>query len=100
MLSLIALSSVLLLDSIALLLGSIDSSSSIIAIGRIDGSLASSFELFESFLEEGAGVSAGAATFHVGGDVGPEAGGVGVFDFFLGEEEVLVLLVGTGGLVS
>ena len=48
-------------------------------------------EVFEGLLEEGGGVFVCAATLHVCGDVGPEGGGVGVFDFLLGGEEVLVL---------
>ena len=56
----------------------------IIGVGCNDGGLAGGFELLECLLEERGGVFAGAATFHVGGDVGPETGGEGVFDFLLG----------------
>lgn len=94
LLSVIALARILLLfDSlIALVFGS----GTIACIS--DCSLAGSFELFKGLLEESAGVFAGAAALHVGGDVGPEAGVEGVFDFFLGGEEVLVLFFWVGGL--
>lgn len=82
----VALNRILLFDSV-IVLGSVGSSS-------VDGSLAGGLEFFESLLEEGSGVFAGATTFHVGGDVGPEAGGAGIFDFLLGEEQALVLLIG------
>ena len=88
LLRVVALSRILLFDSVVLF-GSSGSG----AVDRIDGGFAGGLELLEGFLEEGTGVFVGAATFHVGGDVGPEAGVVGVFDFLLGEKEVLVLLV-------
>lgn len=96
LLSVLALARILLLllfDSIvSLTLGSG-------TIGCVDDcGFAGGFELFEGLLEEGGGVFAGAAAFHVGGDVGPEAGREGVFDFFLGEEEVLVLCFRVRGL--
>ena len=59
--------------------------------GGVDVGLAGRFELFECLLDEGDGVFVRAATFHVCCDVGPEGGGVGVFDFFFGGEEVLFL---------
>lgn len=84
-----ALTRILLFDILAVFLDSTHSS----AIDRVDDRLASRLELFEGLLKEGARVFAGAAVFHVGCDVGPEAGVVGVFDFLLGEKEVLVLFV-------
>ena len=69
----------------------------VVGVGCNDGGLAGGFELLEGLLEERGGVLGGAATFHVGGHVGPEAGGEGVFDFFLGEKEMLMLL---GGMVG
>lgn len=69
----------------------------VVGVGCGDGDLAGGFELFEGLLEEGGGVFGCAATFHAGGDVGPEAGGEGVFDFLFGLEEMLMLL---GGMVG
>ena len=64
----------------------------VVSIGCSDVGLASGFELLESLLEERGGVFGGAPTLHAGGDIGPEAGGEGVFDFLLSQEEVLMLL--------
>ena len=69
----------------------------IVGVGCNDRGLAGGVELLEGLLEERGGVFAGAATFHAGGNVGPEAGGEGVFDFLLGYKEVLMLL---GGIVG
>ena len=59
--------------------------------GGVHVGLAGRFELFEGLVDEGDGVLVRAAAFHVCCDVGPEGGGVGVFDVFLGGEEVLFL---------
>ena len=70
---------------------------SVALLGAVDGvesGLAGGLEVFEGLLEEGGGVLVRAAAFHVGGDVAPEAGGVRVFEFFFGGEEVLVLVGG------
>ena len=60
-------------------------SSGIVGVGCNDRGLAGGVELLKGLLEERGGVFAGAATFHAGGDVAPEAGGEGVFDFLLGD---------------
>ena len=62
--------------------------------GGVEISLAGRFELFKGFENEGDRVLVGAAAFHVCCHVGPEGGGVGVFDLLFGGEEVLFLLVG------
>lgn len=61
--------------------------------GSVDIGLAGGFEFSEHLLDEGGGVLFRAETFHGCGDVGPEVGVVGVFDFFLCDEKVLFLYV-------
>ncbi len=61
-------------------------------IGRIDGGFAGGFEIFECLLEKCSRVLVRAATFHVGCNVGPEVGDVGILDLLLCDEEMLVLL--------
>ena len=62
-------------------------------VGRNNDSFPSSFEGTEGLLKKGDGVLFCAATFHIAGDVGPEVGFEGIFDVFLGKEEVLFLVV-------
>lgn len=87
---LVAITRILLFHS-GIIITSLGSVGIISAVGETDQRLAGGFELFEGLLEEGGRVLVGAATLHVGGDVGPEGGGVGVFDLLFCEEEVLVL---------
>ena len=90
------ISRILLFHNDVVFLGSVGVVGSIAVVGvvgsgGVEVSLAGGFELFEGFLDEGDGVLVCAAAFHVCCDVGPEGGGVGVFDFLFGGEEVLFL---------
>ena len=62
-------------------------------VGRNDDSFPSSFESGEGLLKKGNGVLFSAATFHVACDVGPEGGFEGIFNVFLGKEEMLFLVI-------